>query len=181
MRIYTFCAFVSFIILSIIACKNPQDIPASVETPSIAQDAALHVPEGFSDQGIPEETLLELINNGDHIDFIFHELPLSMNQTENSAIRTDMLYISSTAIAGIPQGCAPMARKIYLGKGEILLEADLYFSQQCLFQVFIKDEKPLYGNLLTMEAVQFYGSLMEQAKTSMPEHLRAKYVNPLDK
>lgn len=174
------CIIASFILLSVIACKNPQDIPSSVEEPAIPQNAPLHVPDGFSDQGMPEETILELINNGDHIDFMFHELPLSMNQTENSAIRTDMLYVSSTPIAGIPQGCVPMARKIYLGKGEIILEADLYFSQQCLFQVFIKDEKPLFGNLLTMEAVQFYGSLMEQAKTSMPAHLRDQYVNPLD-
>ncbi len=181
MRSYTFCTIAFFVLLSVIACKNPQDIPASVETPSIAQDAPLTVPANFSDQGIPQEMISELLSNGDHIDFMFNELPLSMNQTENSAIRTDMTYVSSTPIAGIPQGCAPMARKIYLGNGEILLESDLYFSQQCLFQVFIKNEKPLYGNLLTMEAVQFYGSLMEQAKTSMPEHLRNSYVNPLDK
>lgn len=181
MRFYLFSGAVFFVLISTLGCKNPPDQPASADAPSLPQNLPLMVPENFSDQGIPEEMIVELVTNGDHIDFMFNEMPLSMNQTENSAIRTDMTYISSTPIAGIPQQCSPMARKIYLGNGEILLEADLYFSQQCLFQVFIKDEKPLYGNLLTMEAVQFYGSLMDQAKESMPEHLKSQYVNPLDK
>ncbi len=120
------------------------------------------MPEGYSQEGMTQEDFQLVSTKGDHIDFIFSELPLSINLDGNSNILRDLSYLSTTAAPGIPLDCKPLARKIYLGNGEILSESDLYFGEGCYLQIFIKDRKPVYGNLLTAEGAQYYGSLLLQ-------------------
>jgi len=150
------------------ACKE------SPTTPTVSY----YTPEGFTTGGITPEMTDELLKNADHIDYIFTVIPLSMNQEGQSSVYQDVRYLSNTPLDGIISGCEPLARKIYLGNGEIIVEADLYFSNGCMFQVFISDEKPLFGNFLSQEGIGFYGNLMEQAKQSMPANLRNSYQVP---
>lgn len=138
----------------------------------------IETPDGFSNGGIDEATTQLLIDKADHIDIIFHKLPLSMNQDGKNAVFQELSYISKEPMTGIPVGCYPLARKIYLGDGEILLESDLYFTEECLFQIFIKDEQPLFGNRLSQQGVNFVANLMEQAKQSMPKDVKETYSIP---
>jgi hypothetical protein len=137
-----------------------------------ADDGAMFVPEGFTAYGMDATYMNMLLEKGDHIDYIFNDIPLSMNQDGKAAFYQEMRYVSNQPIAGIPKGCKPMARKIYLGDGEIIMEADLYFSNQCTFQIFIKDEKALFGNLLSQEGAAFYNNLLEKAEATMPENMK---------
>ena len=113
--------------------------------------------------GIPKEQVEVIINRCSHIDFNFTELSFSMNQSEKNAIIADMSYISPESVDAIPKTCRPMARKVYYGHGKVLLEADIYFNQECLYFVFIKDEKPIYANRMNQTGVTFYTNVLNQA------------------
>ena len=166
--------FIALVLTVFGACKNPDQgiVEATVPT------APMSTPEGFSDKGIQRETMDLLLTQGDHIDYIFNTIPLSMNQDGQNAMVQDLRFVSRNPMPGIPSGCQPLARKIYLGQGEILLESDIYFSDGCLFQIYIKDEKPLFGNLLSQEGITFYKNLMLEARQSMPENVRQQYSIP---
>ncbi|MFT6809911.1 MAG: hypothetical protein ACJA01_003153, partial [Saprospiraceae bacterium] len=109
-----------------------------------------------------------LLKQGDHIDIIFNDLPISMNQDGNTALYQDLQYISSRPLTSLNTNCTPLARKIYLSKGEIIMEGDLYYAPECYFQVFIKDGKELYGNYLTPKGVAFVAQLLQQAEAVKP-------------
>jgi hypothetical protein len=113
--------------------------------------------------GIPKEQVEVIINRCSHIDFNFTDLSFSMNQSEKNAVIADMSYISPESVDAIPNTCRPMARKVYYGHGKVLLEADIYFSQECLYFVFIKDEKPMYANRINQTGVTFYTNVLNQA------------------
>jgi hypothetical protein len=89
-----------------------------------------------------------------------------------------MRYISNRNLTGIPTNCRPIARKIFLSKGEIVMEADLYFSTGCVFQVFIKDEKQLFGNYLSGEGVSYYKNLLTETQKNIPEDIRGINIIP---
>jgi len=120
------------------------------------------MPDTYSTTGMTQYDYRFLVENSDHIDYMFYDLPLSMNQDGQGHVAEDMKHISSTPAEGIPLGCKPLARKIYLGNGEIIMEADLYFGDGCYVQVFLKDQKPVFGNLLTTAGAEFYGNLLIQ-------------------
>ena len=160
-------------LLTLVACKNPESLE-KVKIP----DGPTFAPAGFSTAGIDRETMDLLLNSGDHIDYIFNSLPLSMNQDGQQAIFQDLRFASNQAMPGIPSTCVPLARKIYLGQGEILMESDIYFSENCLFQIYIKDEKPLFGNMLSEEGITFYKNLLIEARRTMPEEMRNSYIIP---
>ena len=140
-------------------CKN--------ESTSIAHQVPSTSPEGFSPNGITPEMTDQLLKTADHIDYIFSVIPLSMNQDGQSSVYQDLRFLSSKPLLGLIDGCKPMARKIYLGNGEIITEADLYFMNGCFYQVFLSKEKPIYGNYLSEEGLNYYVQLMDQAKASM--------------
>jgi len=148
------------------------------QSPTGTSPVTTEVIDGFSRGGITPDMTDLLLKNADHIDYMFTDIPLSMNQDGESSIYQDVRFLSNNPVDGIITGCKPMARKIYLGNGEIITEADLYFSNGCLFQVFLENEKPIYGNYLSQEGLVFYADLMEQAKQSMPAQLRNTYQVP---
>lgn len=174
MKRFIFYPTLLFCLVFLANCKNPGADVVEAALP----EGQLIVPEGFSKEGINRETMELLLNNGDHIDYIFTSIPLSMNQDGRNAMMQDLRFVSNKVMTGVPQSCAPLARKIYLGNGEILMEADIYFSEGCLFQIYIKDEKPLFGNLLSQEGITFYKNLMLEARQSMPENVRQRYTIP---
>lgn len=120
------------------------------------------MPESFRLDGMQGEEYRRIADSVDHIDYIFYDLPLSINQDGKPNVLRDLSYLSTTAVEGIPEGCKPMARKIYLGQGNIITEADLFFMDGCYLQIFYKEQEPIYGNLLTAQGAQYYGNMMIQ-------------------
>ncbi len=114
--------------------------------------------------GIDGVTLQNIVDKADQLDFIFSELPVSMNQDEKAAILQNLAAISKIAVKSIPSGCKPLARLVYNGGGEIIFESDLYLSESCQFVVFLKDEKRLFGNELVPQGIDFYNAILAQVQ-----------------
>lgn len=113
-------------------------------------------------QSIPKETIQNLWNTCTYIDYIFHTLPFSMSQDEQGSIRANLSYISPDAQAYIPGDCKPMARQMFHVNGEIVLEADVYLQDQCKFYVFVENEKPVYANKMTDDALSFFSTMFQK-------------------
>ena len=162
------------LIILVVGCLLLSQCKKTSSSADYTTEASVDVPDGFVNTGIDQETLQKLMTEADHIDYMFNDMPLSMNQDGQQAVLQDLSLISTQPIDGIKEGCKPLARKIYFSNGEIIMEGDIYFTQECVFQVFILDEKPLYGNLLTSSGIAFYNNLLQQADQTMPDNVRAQ-------
>jgi len=67
--------------------------------------------------------------------------------------------------------CKSMGRIFYQIDGENVLMAEMYFSPDCTYLVFLQDEKPAYANYLTPQAVQYFNNIFTQSGIT-PEQLK---------
>ena len=126
-----------------------------------ANPAKEQVSQGF--RSIPQEIIMDIWNNADLLDYIFLDFPFSMSQDQQASIRTNVSYIGREAQSVIPEGCKPMARQFFGKQGNIFLEADIYFNDNCRFYVFFIDGKATYANKMSQEGVQFFNTMISQA------------------
>ncbi len=113
-------------------------------------------------ESVPRATILDLWNNCTYIDYIFHDLPFSMSQDEKESIQANLNYIATEPQEYIPNNCKPIARQMFHVGGDIVLECDVYLSDQCQFYVFVENEKPKYANKMTQEALKFFGTMFSK-------------------
>lgn len=155
-RILQLCLFICA--LSLVACKNAekQDTASSDQiSQSSSQEPAYPM--------LPVEWHNRLYNEAEYLDVIFHNLPFSMNQSERESVQANVTYIGRAPIGSIPSHCKPIARQFYQIEGEIVIEADIYFTDPCYFYVFIIDGEALYANRMSETGVQFFQTTINQA------------------
>lgn len=109
------------------------------------------------------EEMQDLWANTTAVDYLFYELPISMNMVERPAIESTLRQISDKA-AYIKKDCKAMGRVFFQNKGASLAEADFYFTPQCTYFVFIEDQKPVKSNQMTSEGVKFFQNLLATAQ-----------------
>lgn len=158
------------LILSLFSCKpETNNVKTNADTPAapaIAQSAP-QPSSGTSTQApyqsVTSDIMKDLYENCQLIDYIFHKLPFSMNQSEKSGIQSTITHVSPVAQEYITPGCEPIARQFFQVKGDITLEADIYFSDNCKFFVFFKDGKAFAANKMSPSGIEFYGNIIKQA------------------
>lgn len=107
---------------------------------------------------LPPERLQNLLQVCDYIDFVFFNTNFSMNQGERSSIEGTIRHIAAQ-VPDIKAECKPIGHLFFQSEGQILLEADLYFTPGCVYYTFFENGKPAYANELTPEGVQFYNNI----------------------
>ena len=112
---------------------------------------------------LPNELGMKIWNEGEMIDYLFHNLPFSMSQDEQKSIQTNMTYIAPKLVYEIPSSCKPIARQFYQVGGDIILESDIYYSEGCYFYVFLEDGKEKYANQMTDSGKNFFDNIIKQA------------------
>jgi len=138
-----------------IASKQAAPVPSKTATATIQGQPLL--------PRIPNDLRLKMWNEGEIIDYIFHDLPFSMNQNEQASIRTNITYIGDKPVTVLPKGCKPMARQFYQANGVIVYEADVYFDDNCQFYVFYVDGQAKYANQMDETGKQFFTNMITQA------------------
>jgi hypothetical protein len=103
----------------------------------------------------------KMLQEVDYIDYIFHNLPISVSQDEKASINSNILFIKNEPIKSLPLDCKPIGRKFFSIKGEAYLIADVYFGNGCAAYVFLDGEKPIYANAMTEQGVTFYKKIIE--------------------
>lgn len=117
-------------------------------------------------KALPLDIKQNLIEKCDYIDYTFYNLNFSMSQSDPVAVKSNIALLSDEAQTTIPAECKPLGRKYYHINGEIVVEAELYFSQNCLFYIYKDDNTTLYGNKLSPAAINFYNNVIKQASTA---------------
>ena len=111
---------------------------------------------------VPVELLQELWNTCDFIDYTFYNLPMSMSFDNQGSIQRVLQHLTVNPPL-ILKDCKPTGRAYFQRQGEDLAIAEFYLHKDCNFFMFLKDGKPAYSNLLTIEGSQFYQNSIQQA------------------
>lgn len=157
--------------LSLIVCSLLWISCGSGTSNSAEADAKAKAPKGeyknaVALESVPRDIMENLFQNCTLVDYIFHTMPFSMSQDEKRSIQANLSYISTTPAPYIPKNMKPIARMFYQISGDILLEADIYFSDENPFFVFVEDNKPKYANYMTPEGVEFLNRMLNQARAA---------------
>lgn len=155
-------ALVFVMIVFSISCQNPKSDNASKTNAKTASPAPAKVVREFDP--LPNDILMRLWNECTLIDYIFHTLPFSMNQGEQASIRTNLTYVDQNVQPNIPAACKgkAIARQFYQIEGEIIYEADVYYSEGCQFYVFYDGDKK-YANKMSADGIAFFQTMIAKA------------------
>lgn len=150
--------------ISFYACKDTAiDKKSDPKVATKTNETILDAPP-LDYPSIPLEIIQKLYDKSDYMDYIFNNLNFSLSQTAKNSIRSSVAFISTDVPSSIPDGCKSIGRKFFHINGEIVLEAELYFSSNCAFYIFYVDNKPTYANVLTKAGINFYNNIINQGK-----------------
>ncbi len=113
---------------------------------------------------LPKELFVKLVHETDYTDYIFHYLPFSISQKDSASIAENFGYFDPRQAEPFEPDCARiLARQFWHSNGEIIAEADVYYSDKCKFYLFIEDKKPAYTLQMSSSGDQFFSSVTKRA------------------
>jgi len=167
---------IGLLFLILCACKPKQEEVSDVKSTNQFENMEFSDPKGPPTneqrfEGLPLEQIKYLFETVDYIDYIFFDLPFSMNQSEKSAVQSMVSFISVDAMPAIPAQCKAIGRLVYIAKGEIIKEADFFFSEGCYFWLFVdQNNKPEFASKMTEKGAEFIQKMLGSAlNTSQPQ------------
>ncbi len=133
------------------SCNSGEDSTQSVEQDVVQAD---EMPR------LPAEMVHTLSTRCDNIQYIFIDYPVSFSQSDVGSVRQTLTFIEEET-ALVPGSCRPTADMIFLGEGEILADAKLYFMDDCSYIVFEESGTPTYSHKLSEEGKAFYMGVLQ--------------------
>jgi len=109
------------------------------------------------------EEMKQIYEGADFIDIIFYNVDFSMSVNNKANIQR-MVGFVSTNVASINRDCKPMGRIFFQKNGELMVEADMYYDDQCRYFVFQKNGKAAYANVITPEGQAYFAKIFSQVK-----------------
>lgn len=137
----------------------------NTDSPTTQNEVASQAPATATLPAFPKDSILVLFDQCDYIDFVFYNGNFSISQNEQASIRSSLGHISPEAAPMQPE-CKPMGRIFYQINGENRAQADFYFSQNCLYYIFMEDNKPKYANKMTEQGFNFFKNIFTQIQQS---------------
>lgn len=118
---------------------------------------------------IPVADIKVLWNEATHMDYIFHELPFSINMSDLPSIRQHLDYIANEPVTYDLSNCKSLGRAFFTVGGNTAYEAEIYFSPNCFHYVWHVDGKPAYANAMSPAGIEFYKNLINQVVVEKPD------------
>ena len=147
---------ISFVLLTIMISSCTPSGKKEAKTP-VKKENNLGLP------ALPQSEMTRMFNSVTYIDYIFYDLPFSISQDNQASIQANLQLISSKQLLYLDPSCKPIGREFIQIDGDIIYEADLYFSEGCYGYVFIKDKEPIYANQISEGGMNFYSNIIKQA------------------
>ncbi len=118
---------------------------------------------------LPEERLIRLWEQATHLDYIFLELPISMNMDNQEAIRTSLVNMDPIGTNLHPNCKQHDGNMVFSINGNIVEECMFYFRNDCKYYVWLENGKPAYANPMNENGIKFFdrafnGSVLQQAQ-----------------
>jgi hypothetical protein len=113
---------------------------------------------------LPTKIQNNIFSNCNYLDYIFNDLPFSVSQNDRTGIMTNINFIGAESPKMINKNCKSLGREFFQINGDIVLEAEIYYSQECSYYIFYIDGKPLYSNIISQTGIDFYQQLINNAE-----------------
>jgi len=109
---------------------------------------------------LPLEKMEELYSQVDYIDFVFYYTNFSMNQSDEASIKATMRHVSTETPVMDPS-CQPIGSLFFQSQGQELIQAELYFTEKCVFFIWLVNGQRTYANKMTPNGFQFYQKVFQ--------------------
>lgn len=108
-------------------------------------------------QTLPPPTndyMVNLFDNCDYIDIIFHNFDFSMSVSDKANAQGNVTYMSLNPVDDI--ACTPsIGRAYYSGGGDELCVADIHYSEACAYYVLLKNNRPHSACQMSEKGIAF--------------------------
>ena len=150
----------------ITSCNNE---PTNTPPPAAPITAPVAKSQPTGEQLYPSvdgKVIEELWETSTGVDYIYYNFNFSMNRSQQNDIRNSLIHISNTP-ALIRKDCKPIGRIMFKDDNGIRLEADMFFSKNCSYFVFMEDNKPKYANFMSNEGIKFFNNVFTKMNISI--------------
>jgi hypothetical protein len=119
-------------------------------------------PQAPTYPGLPVAKMQELFQAVDYIDFVFYYTNFSMNQSNEQSIKATLGHVANE-VPIIDPSCQPIGSIFFQAQGKELMQAELYFTEQCVYYIFLENGQRTYANKMTPVGFKFYQQIFSQA------------------
>ncbi|MBK7465317.1 MAG: hypothetical protein IPJ43_00095 [Saprospiraceae bacterium] len=157
MKKLSFLLLVSLLSI-VISCKDGSGGKKSSSTTSIMSKYA----------PLPGHLITEYNKTATSIDLISlrKEVNVSMSFDNPQAVQYVISFIGDEP-GNVTNQCKPDGHIVLFNNGEVVNEADIYFSDGCNAIVWMQNQKPTNCNSLSNEGVDFYKNFLKSRATSV--------------
>jgi hypothetical protein len=148
----------------LVACGS-EEKPETKEAPAQTQTQPAVAGTENPYPGYPQERVKLLFDSCDYVDVIFFQESFSINQHTQKDIRGMLNYISQNTPKTLNPACQPIGRIFFQIDGRNEASANIFFQQECLYFLFLEDEKPVYANGFTESGVNFFNNIFAQVNS----------------
>jgi len=117
---------------------------------------------------ITEAEMQNIFNKCDYIDFIFYNMDFSISVNDKNNVKQVVNFVDR-AQPPANLTCPTMGRIIFQHNGEILIEADMHYSDECKHFIFFKDNKPTYANKISSQGITYFQQMFSRVKVAAPK------------
>jgi hypothetical protein len=152
--------FSLFIFVALLSCNSKKENLAATNT--VPQEKK----ESSSARELPSishDLIDKLYAEVDFVDYIWHDVPISLTIDTKEDAYTNVGFISQSTVGKIPVNCKNSARKFLNSKGNTLATLDVYYGEGCNFYIQIESNKAVAANYMTEKGVNFYANIMKQS------------------
>ena len=110
---------------------------------------------------LPTERMQELFNTAEYIDFVFYYTNFSMNQADKASIKATLSHVA-VEVPEINPGCQPIGSIFFQSQGKELIQAESYFTDQCIYFIWLENGQRTYANKMTPNGFKFYEQVFAQ-------------------
>lgn len=145
-----------FASLFFIACDSSNTTAETEVTPETARTTNL-----------PSDLYNRLVNETEQIDFIFHELPISLNFYEKKSI-LQMLNFLDRATEIQHKNCKPQALVIFTSSTDAIAKAELFFEDNCTYFGFYNEDFKQYQYIVPIngKGLDYFSKVMSTARSN---------------
>ncbi len=112
---------------------------------------------------ITVEIMQKLFDQCNYVDYLFYETNFSMSMTNKQSIQQTLTHVSEQ-VPVLDPNCKSIGRVFYEIEGNTEVEAEIFFSNQCQYFVFMKGNEKIYANNITADGVAHFNNIFNQAK-----------------
>ena len=112
---------------------------------------------------VPESYLINMYQNVDHIDYYFRNTNFSISQDKKSATQSFISMLSPGLASKVSSSCKSPLRMTFLSNGNIMVETEMYMTNDCLYVEYLIDGKKTYQSSYTEPGYNFLVNLIKQA------------------